>query len=418
VVVGGAALTVTLLVGFLLLLGLGNVLSSGVLVVLAGILHAAGTVGALWGWCRFFPHTLSAASTYRWQTAGETPEAAGSRGELRAPTVPAPCREESQGELQPEEPEPKPPLTPATEEARREGEPLVPWEESVARFEAILGELAVRLGPPPADSPTDPGEDPQGGEAAGIDCGEGLTTERLEAAEPVSRQLIGLLRSTTRLLEETDERRSRQKSSTGKCCPSSLARIRSQVEAVERLVGRLMDLARLEAGAWNREESWVALPEILQEAGDEFRDEAREQSTRVAVRVSNPAREVFTDPVLLTRAVRELLSNAVTHAGKGKQISLSATVTAGRDSRPARLRIRVRDSGRGVAKKDQERIFEAWETGASRRPAQDSSCSGLGLTLARACARRLGGDLSLESRSGKGSTFTLSVPTRLREESD
>lgn len=415
-VVSGAALTVTLLLGFLLLLGLGSVLPSGVLIVLAGILHAAGTVGALWGWCRFFPHTLSAARTYRWQTACGTAEDANAREETDAPDAPAATGEEPQQEPEPEEPELNAPWKPPPEDTVGEEKPLVSWEDSVERFEGVLGELAVRLDSSQEGSTQDSATDQQYGETGGVDSGEKLTTETLADAEQACRQLADLLRSLTRVLDETDDRRSLQKPPAEKRRPSSLGRIRSQVESVERLVGRLMDLARLEAGSWESEASWVAMPEVLHEAGDEFRDEARQQSTRVSVRVSNPAREVFTDPVLLSRAVKELISNAVAHAGKGKQVSVSATVTAGSDSRPACLRIRVRDTGRGVPKKDQDRIFEAWRTCSRSRAAQDAPSSGLGLTLARACARRLGGDLSLESRSGKGSTFTLSVPTRLREE--
>jgi two-component system sensor histidine kinase/response regulator len=115
-----------------------------------------------------------------------------------------------------------------------------------------------------------------------------------------------------------------------------------------------------------------------------------------------------TDAEKLRRLLIHLLSNAVKFTDRG-EVELSVR----RENDDAL--IDVRDTGIGIAPEHLERVFEPFwqvEEPTTRRAAG----TGLGLTLARRLARLLGGDITVSSTPGKGSTFTVRVPVRSRRE--
>jgi two-component system OmpR family sensor kinase len=107
------------------------------------------------------------------------------------------------------------------------------------------------------------------------------------------------------------------------------------------------------------------------------------------------------DAQRITQALLALADNAVAHTGPGDRIVLGATVTGGV------LRLRVADTGSGVADADRERIFARFARGSGSRR---SDGAGLGLAIVRAIAEAHGGHVELDSREGAGSTFTLVIP--------
>ena len=104
-----------------------------------------------------------------------------------------------------------------------------------------------------------------------------------------------------------------------------------------------------------------------------------------------------------------LLANAVKFSDRGDV--LIAVRTEGLDANP-RVRFEVSDTGMGIAPEHHDRIFEPfWRVGPS---AHDREGTGLGLSLARQLARFLGGDVVLiASALGRGSTFVVTLPTRI-----
>ena len=118
--------------------------------------------------------------------------------------------------------------------------------------------------------------------------------------------------------------------------------------------------------------------------------------------VGEGATHVEADPVRLRQALDNLVSNAARHA-PGKEVVVA--VEPGEDV----VRISVSDQGPGISPAEHERIFEP----GSRR-GLDRSGSGLGLTLARAIAVAHGGELTVASSPGEGSTFTLTLPNGAR----
>jgi signal transduction histidine kinase len=111
---------------------------------------------------------------------------------------------------------------------------------------------------------------------------------------------------------------------------------------------------------------------------------------------------VDADPARLRQALDNLITNAVVHGGHGVEISVAMRADDA-------LRIDVSDSGPGIAKDELKRIFD---TGVRLDP--DRPGSGIGLPLARSIAEGHGGTLTVESRLGHGTVFTLSLPLQDR----
>jgi signal transduction histidine kinase len=111
---------------------------------------------------------------------------------------------------------------------------------------------------------------------------------------------------------------------------------------------------------------------------------------------------VDADPARLRQALDNLITNAVVHGGPGVEISVALRADDA-------LRIDVSDSGPGIAEEELERIFE---TGV--RLDLERAGTGIGLALARSIAEGHGGTLTVESRLGHGSVFTLSLPLHER----
>ena len=111
---------------------------------------------------------------------------------------------------------------------------------------------------------------------------------------------------------------------------------------------------------------------------------------------------ISADERKVKQIIFNLLSNAVKFTPDGGKI----TVTSGRED--GHVRVSVRDTGRGIAVEDRERIFEEFRQ--ARGPAQGSDGTGLGLSLTKALVELHHGRISVESEVGRGSTFSFTLP--------
>jgi PAS domain S-box-containing protein len=182
-----------------------------------------------------------------------------------------------------------------------------------------------------------------------------------------------------------------------------------QVERIDQaarhlltLIEEILTFSRLEA---NREEvrlQRVDLVEVVREALSFVRPLADRKGLRL--RLSAPAEgvETATDVGKVRQILSNLLSNAVKFTRAG-EVALEAEAGEGE------LRVRVRDTGMGIAPGDLARIFDPfWQV--QQGNTREAGGTGLGLTISRRLAVLLGGDLTAESTPGEGSTFTLRLP--------
>ncbi|MBT9505570.1 ATP-binding protein [Rhodoferax sp.] len=197
---------------------------------------------------------------------------------------------------------------------------------------------------------------------------------------------------------------------------SSLPTPRDALQTIQRsgehmlaLVDGLLDLARIEAGRLRLEPSHLSLPDFLEGLVNMVRPQA--EAKHVAFNYTHSGRMpawVQADAKRLRQIIINLLSNAVRFTDRG-------SVTLHVDCRSDVIRFDVVDTGIGIATQDQQRIFLPFERGAAGRRRGEPG-TGLGLTITALLTSLMGGDLSLHSTPGQGSTF--SVRLYLREIDD
>jgi two-component system, OmpR family, sensor histidine kinase KdpD len=176
-----------------------------------------------------------------------------------------------------------------------------------------------------------------------------------------------------------------------------LATLLAASERLDHLVGNLLDLSRLQAGAAQPERSLVELEELVVEAIDEL----GEAGGRVDVSFADEQHPVEVDAHQIRRVLVNLLENALKYSPSEEEVRVH--VSAG----PAESFVRVIDHGPGVPEAEREQIFEPFHRGARRG---DTSGAGLGLAIARGFTEANGGRLTVESRLGQGATFVLALP--------
>jgi len=181
-----------------------------------------------------------------------------------------------------------------------------------------------------------------------------------------------------------------------------LRRIRASQRVLLRLVEDVLDVAKLGTGHVEVDLSDVALHELLSSAEAHVFPQLYAKSLRYEYRGCDPAVTVRANRERLQQIILNLLSNAIKFTAAGGAIVLSVEASA------KAVVIRVADNGRGIPADKLDEIFEPFvrvESGFSR--ANDGA--GLGLAISRALSRAMGGDLTVESTLGRGSTFTLSL---------
>jgi signal transduction histidine kinase len=114
---------------------------------------------------------------------------------------------------------------------------------------------------------------------------------------------------------------------------------------------------------------------------------------------------VDVDPTLFRQAVANLVENAIKYTPSGGSVTLRAFQAEGRQM------VRVVDTGLGIAPTDQARLFERFYR-ARRKETLREKGTGLGLAIVKSIAEQHGGRVSIESRLGAGSTFSLEIPLR------
>ncbi len=169
------------------------------------------------------------------------------------------------------------------------------------------------------------------------------------------------------------------------------------------LINDILDLAKIEAGKMTMNFRVVTIERLTRSIADVFEPMATSRGIGFSIDIdpSTPA-ALETDEIRLQQILKNLLSNALKFTEKG---SVRLRTCADDDS----ISFAVKDTGTGIPREQQAMIFEAFrqlDSTASRR----HGGTGLGLSISRELAGLLGGDLSVESAPGAGSTFTLRLP--------
>lgn len=178
-----------------------------------------------------------------------------------------------------------------------------------------------------------------------------------------------------------------------------VTQIEASVQAMEGLFGSLLDISRLDAGVVEPQRRSFPIAPLLERVCRDYTSEAEEKNLSLTVCPSSV--HIESDPVLLERVLRNIISNAVRYTDHGR-------ILVG-CRRGQWISIQVWDTGRGIPPQDRERIFdEFYQIGNTER--DRSQGLGLGLAIVKRLTILLGHPLAFDSVAGKGSVFRIAVP--------
>jgi two-component system, OmpR family, sensor histidine kinase SenX3 len=198
--------------------------------------------------------------------------------------------------------------------------------------------------------------------------------------------------------------------------PETVHRFGTKVLAESRrlanMVGELIELSRLQGAERLPDLESVDVDSVVAEAISRYKVAADNSDIEVTTDAPSGFRVLGGQPLLVT-ALANLVSNAIAYSPHGSTVSIS------RRRRGENIEIAVTDRGLGIARADQERVFERFFRVDQAR-SRATGGTGLGLAIVKHVAANHNGTIRLWSQPGTGSTFTLSIPTYLEtdDESD
>ena len=193
---------------------------------------------------------------------------------------------------------------------------------------------------------------------------------------------------------------------------SYLKKISTSSEYLLSLINDVLDMSRIESGKLKIEESNVYLPSILEDIRDIVSSNVQKKQLSlntdiVDLRDSN----VLTDPLKLKQVLLNVVANAIKFTPSGGYVNLSLVQKDGYGN----YDFIVEDNGIGISKEFQEHIFEQFSREATSTVSRVQG-TGLGLSISKAIVDMMGGSISVESESGKGSKFTISLCFKVTDE--
>ncbi len=176
--------------------------------------------------------------------------------------------------------------------------------------------------------------------------------------------------------------------------------IDEETHRLERIVGDLLDLAKLEGGGGSLRHERVSLPALFDRVRSRHERESAARGIRLEVQIGTGADVVEGDPDRLEQALQNLAANALRHTPDGGVITLSSTIEQGA------IRVRVRDTGPGIPPEHLPLIFERFYKADSARRAAGGS--GLGLSIVKAIVEQHRG--SIAASNDHGAVFDITLP--------
>jgi signal transduction histidine kinase len=248
-------------------------------------------------------------------------------------------------------------------------------------------------------------EAPPGGEVGDLAHAFNAMADALERAEAARRAMVSDVAHELRT-PLTNIRGHIEAMQDGLMRPDAetLASLHEEAMLLGRLVDDLRDLALADAGRLSLEREPVDVGPALERAAAAA--SARAAAAGVAVEAERPpvALRADADPVRLTQILRNLVDNAIAHTPEGGRV----TIRAGRAASGA-VEIAVTDTGEGIAPEHLPYVFDRfYRTDGSRTRATGGA--GLGLAIVKQFAEAHGGAVRVESRPGRGATFTVTLP--------
>jgi signal transduction histidine kinase len=185
-----------------------------------------------------------------------------------------------------------------------------------------------------------------------------------------------------------------------------VAIISSQIEHMIRLVEDMLDVSRLESKALKINKYLIQVDDIARKVLDDLSRLAGLKEQSVSLTIEGELTPVQGDDRRIKQVFNNLLTNAIKYTPKKGKIEVIIT------DEPEDICVSIIDNGIGVAKKDQQRIFEKFYTGSGSSLTRESGRMGLGLAIAKGIIEAHEGRIWVASEVGKGSTFIFTLPKK------
>jgi len=187
-----------------------------------------------------------------------------------------------------------------------------------------------------------------------------------------------------------------------------LGRIESNGRHLLTIINEILDISRIEAGRMPLQRSKFNVPDLLSEARAELEPIILRSKLTVTINVPRNFGPIVADRQKVKQILLNLISNALKFTHQGEVV-----IRARRSAKDRTVMLSVADTGIGIAAADQQKIFEDFRQ-LDNSPTRAYGGTGLGLSICKRLAQMLDGQLSVESRVGEGSTFTLTLPAHGR----
>ncbi len=190
----------------------------------------------------------------------------------------------------------------------------------------------------------------------------------------------------------------------GREAKEQLERIASNGRHLLTIVNEILDISQIEAGRMPVRVTTFRLQDVIDEVRAELEPIVHTAGLSVSIHIPEHKTRIATDRQKLKQVLLNLMSNAVKFTPRGR-VGIEVRYHTG----PRRVDIAVSDTGIGIAESDQERIFDDFQQ-LDNSSTRAYSGTGLGLAICRRFVNMMRGDISVQSRVGAGSTFTITLP--------
>ncbi|GAA0869375.1 hypothetical protein GCM10009116_12110 [Brevundimonas basaltis] len=192
-----------------------------------------------------------------------------------------------------------------------------------------------------------------------------------------------------------------------------LSIIRNSGDNLLSLLNDILDMTKIEAGKMTFEMVDVSMSDLHKRITGPFQAQAEAKGLTFSARFEGDAPAVVRgDPLRVCQVIHNLLSNAVKFTDAGEVVYTVRSERMGDNQ--VRFAFSVKDSGAGISPEDLERLFQPF-TQVDASSTRRFGGTGLGLTISQRMANIMGGDITVESTVGEGSTFTFTVETEVVE---
>ncbi|MBN2076179.1 MAG: ATP-binding protein [Dehalococcoidales bacterium] len=185
-----------------------------------------------------------------------------------------------------------------------------------------------------------------------------------------------------------------------------LTGVSEETDRLISLVTNLLNMSRLEAGAWDPDRESCYIQDIINEVLERQKWSRKKRVFKSDIEPDLPP--VFADSTQIRQVIMNLVENAVAYSEEGSTIDISARTDG------AMVQVSVTDNGDGIPPEDIEKVFDKFYRGSQNR--HQPGGTGLGLAICKSIIDNHGGKIWVESKPGQGSVFNFTLPTARSEE--